>query len=108
MVRMLRKIKSWNLQRQSATTIEELFTRYNPILRGWWNYYGSFYRSAMDRVFLQVDRKVAYWGRRKYRCLAGQLRGSVAWLGRIARRNPQLFIHWLVRAQPGASIMGAV
>jgi RNA-directed DNA polymerase len=108
MVRMLRTIKSWHLQRQSATTIEELSTRYNPILRGWWNYYGSFYRSAMDRVFLQVDRKLAYWGRRKYRRLAGHLRGSVAWLGRIARRNPQLFVHWRVHALSGASIMGAV
>jgi RNA-directed DNA polymerase len=108
MVRMLRTIKSWYLQRQSATTIEELSTRYNPILRGWWNYYGSFYRSAMDRVFLQVDRKLAYWGRRKYRRLAGHLRGSIAWLGRIARRNPQLFVHWRVHALSGASIMGAV
>jgi hypothetical protein len=108
MVRMLRTIKSWHLQRQSGTTIEELSTRYNPILRGWWNYYGSFYRSAMDRVFLQVDRKLAYWGRRKYRRLAGHVRGSVAWLGRIARRNPQLFVHWRVHAPSGASIMGAV
>jgi group II intron reverse transcriptase/maturase len=108
LVRMLRTIKSWNLQRQSGTTIEELSTRYNPILRGWWNYYGSFYRSAMDRVFLQVDRKLAYWGRRKYRRLAGHVRGSVAWLGRIARRHPQLFVHWRVHALSGASIMGAV
>jgi RNA-directed DNA polymerase len=108
MVRMLRTIKSWHLQRQSGTTIEELSTRYNPILRGWWNYYGSFYRSAMDRVFLQVDRKLAYWGRRKYRRLAGHVRGSVAWLGRIARRNPRLFVHWSVHAPSGASIMGAV
>ncbi len=108
MVRMLRTIKSWHLQRQSGTTIEELSTRYNPILRGWWNYYGSFYRSAMDRVFLQVDRKLAYWGRRKYRRLAGHVRGSVAWLGRIARRNPRLFVHWSVHAPSGASIRGAV
>jgi len=108
LVRMLRTIKSWQLQRQSGTTIEELSTRYNPILRGWWNYYGSFYQSAMDRVFLQVDRKLAYWARRKYRRLAGHVRGSVAWLDRIARRHPQMFVHWRGHGSSAASIMGAV
>jgi RNA-directed DNA polymerase len=99
-VRMLGMIKRWQLQRQTPTTIEDLSERYNPMLRGWWNYYGSFYKSAMARVFHQVDRKLAYWARRKYKRLVGHLRESFYWLGRLARLQPQLFIHWQVLCRP--------
>jgi RNA-directed DNA polymerase len=27
----------------------------NPVLRGWINYYGRFYRSALDRLFHRVN-----------------------------------------------------
>ncbi len=99
-VRMLGMIKRWQLQRQTPTTIQDLSERYNPMLRGWWNYYGSFHKSAMARVFHQVDRKLAYWARRKYKRLVGHLRESFYWLGRLARRQPQLFIHWQVLCRP--------
>jgi RNA-directed DNA polymerase len=36
--KMLRTIRSWKLTRQTPASIGELATRYNPILRGWWNY----------------------------------------------------------------------
>ncbi len=90
----------WQLQRQTPTTIEDLSERYNPMLRGWWNYYGSFHKSSMARVFHQIDRKLAYWARRKYKRLVGHLRESFYWLGRLARRQPQLFIHWQVLCRP--------
>ena len=93
-VRMLRTIKGWQLQRQTSTTIEDLSARYNPVLRGWWNYYGSFYQSAMDRVSYQVTRKLTYWACRKYKRFAGHLRRSVVWLEQVARYRPALFIHW--------------
>ena len=99
-IRMLRTIKSWQLQRQTSTTIEDLSARYNPVLRGWWNFYSSFYQSAMDRVHLQVDRKLAYWARRKHKKLAGHLRQSFLWLERVARYRPGLFIHWQPTCRP--------
>lgn len=99
-VRMLRTIKDWQLQRQTPATIEELSQRYNPTLRGWLNYYGSFHRSAMSLVSRQVDRKLARWCRRKYKRFAGHLRQSYFWLGRLARRRPELFIHWQVLCPP--------
>lgn len=106
-IRMLRVVKSWQLQRLTPATIEELSERYNPVLRGWWNYYGSFYPSAMDRIFFQVDRKLARWVRRKHKRLAGHVQQSAQWLARVARHRPRLFIHW----QPLSSrvpITGAV
>lgn len=107
-VRMLRRIKSWQLQRQTSTTIEDLSERYNPVLRGWWNYYSSFYQSALTRVYHQVDRKLAYWARRKHKRLAGHLRASVLWLERVAKYRPELFIHWQVLGRSRVPITGAV
>ena len=93
-IRILRKIRSWRLQRQTSITIEDLSDRYNPVLRGWWNYYSSFYPSAMSRIYYQVERKLAYWARRKHKRLAGHLRASVLWLSRVAKHRPELFVHW--------------
>lgn len=93
-------IKSWNLQRQTPGTIEELSKAYNPVLTGWWNYYGDFYQTEMRKVYGLVDLKLARWVRRKYKSLAGHKRRSVYWLGRVARRNPGLFIHWVKLSKP--------
>jgi RNA-directed DNA polymerase len=40
--KMLRTIKSWKLSSQTSASIGELAAQYNPILRGWLNYYGHF------------------------------------------------------------------
>ena len=92
--RMRSVIKDWNLQRRTQSTIEELSEFSNPTLRGWWNYYGSFYPSEMRKVFRLIDLKLARWARRKYKPLARHKRRSTYWLGRLAKRNPRLFIHW--------------
>jgi RNA-directed DNA polymerase len=100
--RMRQVVRGWHLARQTAGTLEELSERYNPILIGWWNYYGSFYKSELRKVFSPFDRHLAYWARRKYKKLRGHERRSVHWLGHVARRQPSLFIHWQVLGKPAA------
>jgi hypothetical protein len=93
-------IKSWNMQRQTPADIEELSRLYNPVLAGWWNYYGSFYPTEMRKVYQLVDQKLARWARRKYKALARHKRRSVCWLGRLANRKPELFTHWTKLGKP--------
>jgi RNA-directed DNA polymerase len=59
--KMLRTIRSWKLTRQTPASIGELAARYNPILRGWWNYYGHFYKTALRRVFECFEATLARW-----------------------------------------------
>lgn len=106
--KMLRTIRSWKLQRQTPASIEELASRYNPILRGWWNYYGCFYKAALRRVFDNFEAALARWARRKYKKLARHEGRSFLWIWRVARRQPTLFTHWLVYGQAGGRAMGAV
>ncbi len=100
--RMRQRMRSWHLPRQTPGNIDEISSRYKPILRGWWNYYGSFYKTELRRVFNHFDQMLSHWARRKYKKLAGHKRRSVYWLGRVARRQSGLFIHWEVLGKPAA------
>ena len=108
LIGMMRTIKSWQLRQQTSATIEDLSRRYNPVLRGWWNYYSVFYRSAMTRISHHLDGKLASWVRRKYKRLAGHLQLSLLWLNRVARRQPALFTHWQASWKSSDPAMGAV
>ena len=105
---MLRRIRSWKLQRQTPASIGELAARYNPILRGWWNYYCRFYKTALRRVFESFEATLARWARRKYKKLLWHEGRSFLWLWRVARRQPGLFVHWRAYGQAGGPAMGAV
>jgi RNA-directed DNA polymerase len=93
-VRMRQKIRSWRLPRRTLSTLADFSADHDATLRGWWNYYGSFYPSAMSGVFNHFDLALAYWGRRKYKRLARHKRRSRKWLIRIARMQPHQFVHW--------------
>ena len=87
-------IRSWNLTRRTRETLEDFARMYNPIIRGWINYYGSFYKSALYRTLWHLDRVLSRWARRKYKRLSGGQRRAQHWLKRIIRREPRLFVHW--------------
>ena len=92
--RMREKVGSWKLQRQTSAKLAELAQQCNPVLRGWWAYYGAFYRKAMDRLVHIIDQKLALWARRKYKPLAGRYQRSGEWLRKMKQVFPQMFIHW--------------
>ena len=94
--RMNRTIREWHLPRQTSAGLNELAMRYNATLRGWLNYYGRFYPSALQRVFDHFDHQLLCWARRKYRKLARRPRRSRQWLQKMVCRVPRLFTHWLV------------
>jgi len=100
-------IKGWRMHRQTFTTLEQLAHQYNAVLRGWWNYYGRFYKTEMRSLIDYINQRLASWARRKHKKLKCHKRQSFLWLNRIARKQPYLFFHWQL---PGSSdrIMGAV
>jgi RNA-directed DNA polymerase len=100
-------IRSWKLQRRSGAAIEDLAREYNPIIRGWLQYYGRYYRTALYPTMHELDRDLALWAKRKYKTLRRHLRRAKHWIARIKRRVPALFAHWQMGTQRG-SMMGAV
>jgi RNA-directed DNA polymerase len=66
----------------------------NPVLRGWLNYYGRFYPSALRQIWRNVNRYLVQWVRRKFKRFSRHQRRARRYLDRLARANPHLFIPW--------------
>ena len=65
-----------------------------PHIRGWINYYGRFYKSALYPALRHIDRILARWAYRKFKSLRRHKRRTHHWLLNIAQRQPDLFAHW--------------
>ena len=50
-------------------TFAELARRINPIVRGWMQYYGAFYRSALYPLLQRINAYLVRWIRKKYKRL---------------------------------------
>jgi RNA-directed DNA polymerase len=99
---MRRTIRGWRIHRMTEKSIKDLACMFNPIIRGWTNYYGQFYRSALYPIFNQLNSALQRWAMRKYKKLRRRRRRAFYWLGRIAKQMPYLFAHWqLVRQSAG-------
>jgi len=97
-----RIMRSWRIHLMSDKSIEDLSRIFNPVLRGWINYYGQFYKSALYPIFDQLNRSLKRWAMRKYKRLRGRKRRAYHRLGRIARQLPGLFAHWRLGMRPAA------
>jgi RNA-directed DNA polymerase len=104
---MREAIRSWKLPGRSDKALEELSRMFNPLVRGWLQYYGRYYRSALYVPMRQLDRALARWASRKYKKLRGHLRRATHWIARISRREPSLFAHWQMGVRRGP-MAGAV
>ena len=101
------EMRNWKLHLRSDKSIEDLSRMFNPIIRGWVQYYGRYYRSMLYPVFRQLDRSLAKWAGRKYRKLTRHRRRAAHWITRISRREPGLFAHWQIGVRRVALTVGA-
>ncbi len=99
-VTIRRVMRSWFIHRRSDKSLEDLSRLCNPILRGWINYYGQYYRSALYPIFDVFNRILVRCMRRKYKRFRFNQRRATRWLRQIACRQPWLFAHWKVGFQP--------
>ena len=94
-------IRSWRLgATRNNQSLEEISRFVNPYVRGWVNYYGRYYRSALNPVLRHLERALVYWVRRKFKRLRRHQRKATHWLGRLARREPGLLCVWQIGIQP--------
>lgn len=94
------QIRRWRLHLRSGSSLLDLARDINPIVRGWANYYGRFYRSWMRRSLARINDYLVRWARRKYKRLDNHSGRSWRWLESVAARNPALFAHWQAGALP--------
>ena len=87
-------MRSWQIHLHSGKSIEDLSGMYNPIIRGWVNYYSRYYRSKLHQAFNPFNLMLAKWAMRKYKRFKGHQRRASRWLLMIRKREPNLFAHW--------------
>jgi len=92
--RMRQEMRRWRIPLRSDKAIDDLARMWNPVLRGWIQYYGRFYKSALHSVFRHFNGLLVRWAMRKFKRLRRHRRRAEHWLGGIGRREPRLFAHW--------------
>jgi len=100
---MRAEMRHWKLHLRRDKSIEDLSRRFTPKLRGWLQYDGRYYRSALSPMRRHLDRSLARWAYRKYKKLRGQKRRAAHWIARISRRDPGLFAHWQMGVRRGST-----
>ena len=100
---MRRSMREWKMHRRADTELGELSRMYNPVIRGWVNYYGVYYKTGLYPTFHHLNRTLIRWVMRKYKRLRYHQRRAGYWLGNVARQNPQLFAHWQMGVKPATT-----
>lgn len=94
-------IRDWRLAAtRNNQSLEDLAHLVNPSVRGWVDYYGRFYRSALTPVLRHLERALIRWACRKYKRFRGHPTNAARWLGQVARRDPNLFVLWQMGIRP--------
>jgi group II intron reverse transcriptase/maturase len=88
------EVRRWRLHRQVGRTLAELARVINPIVRGWMQYYGAFYRTALHPLLRRINAYLMRWIRKKFKRLRTFKKAHECWR-RITRQYPRAFAHWV-------------
>jgi RNA-directed DNA polymerase len=88
-----REVRGWRLHQHTTWTLGQIARWINPIVRGWLNYYGKFYRSSLYVLCRRINTYLMRWARRKYKRLRG-FKKLRAWWYAVNEHYPRAFVHW--------------
>jgi RNA-directed DNA polymerase len=94
------KIRRLRLHRWNSADLRDIAEWINPIVRGWVNYYGRFYRTKLFPTLAHINGYLLRWAKGKYKRLRRRHVRAHRWLLAVAAREPALFVHW----QPGVRL----
>jgi group II intron reverse transcriptase/maturase len=87
------EVRSWRLDHRTGDDLADLARYVNPIVRGWMQYYGAFYRSAIYQLLSRINAYLVRWIRKKYKRFRAKKKAIQCWR-RIVERCPRMFAHW--------------
>ncbi|OFW20007.1 MAG: hypothetical protein A3H97_22600 [Acidobacteria bacterium RIFCSPLOWO2_02_FULL_65_29] len=76
-----RTIREWRLaSTKNHYALEDLPRIVDPVVRGWMNYYGRYYRTRCVLTLQHLNEALAAWVRRKHKRFRYRRRASRYWL----------------------------
>jgi len=91
---MRSRIRRSNIRNRSDLELNDIARWFNPILRGWLEYYGHYQPSAMYPVVRHFNMTLVAWARRKYKRLQRHKTRACRFIESISERDTHLFEHW--------------
>ena len=91
--KMGQQVRQWRIHTWTRHDLNELAALINPVVAGWMNYYGRFYRSQLYPLLRRVNTYLMRWAGKKYKRLRAYKRFTRWWSG-VTEREPRLFAHW--------------
>jgi RNA-directed DNA polymerase len=91
--KMSGEVRRWRINLRTTSDIGELAGWMNPVIRGWMNYYGRYYRTELHGLLKRINTYLVRWARRKFRRLRAFKKAKRWWNG-LLHRQPALFAHW--------------
>ncbi len=87
------RLRALRIHGRTNLSLTELARWLNPIVAGWMNYYGRYYRTQLYPLLRRVSSYLRRWAAKKYKRLRTYKRFKRWWAGLLAR-EPDLFAHW--------------
>lgn len=92
-------VRRWRLHRRTDLNFADLARMINPIVRGWMNYYGAFYPSALSTLLARINTYLMRWVRKKYKRLRAIRKAQERW-EYVTTTYPRYFAHWAQVTNP--------
>ncbi len=92
--RMGLAIRRWKIHLKSSKDLVDLGRIFNPVLRGWINYFGWVNKAALRELLKRLDLRLARWVMKKYKKFRGHKRRARLWVRQYLVHNPDVFAHW--------------
>ena len=94
-------MRSWKLTTsRDLYSLDQIAQLINPYVRGWVNYYGSFYKQPLRLILDDINRLLVRWAKKKYKRFTRSRLKAQKWLRRISDRDPNLFYMWTLGVKP--------
>lgn len=91
---MRKHVRKSGIRNRSELSLQDIANEYNPILRGWIQYYGRYNRWGLQSVMIHFNKTLRSWAMHKYKKLKGRKTRAALFIIKIQKENPQLFSHW--------------
>ena len=88
------EIRQSNVRARADLEIEDIAKQFNPKIIGWYNYFGKYYPSKLNRIWTYFNKALMLWAKSKYKKIRINTRKATALVRKIQENRPNLFFHW--------------
>jgi len=91
--KMGQEVRRWRVHRRTDLDFAGLARMINPVVRGWMNYYGAFYPSALSTLLARINTYLMRWGPQEIQTVRAARKARARW-EYVTTTYPRYFAHW--------------